>query len=322
MVLRKVMIASASADHLNVNAVLRDYVVEGFCHAFPEIETVGVPYDAAVTVASSMRPDLTVVFGSVMNDETDYYRLADVVHRGGGRLAFWLHDDPYEFDANGRIFPLADIIFTNDEASLDFYPVHIPVFHLPLGASEFAHYRKIDRRIAPDLYFCGHLFENRRKFLHELSNKISDFDHRIIAMGTGQPGTEMSWWSHVTVPNRNLAEFYASAVAVLNIGRDLNLANHQYGIRPSTPGPRTFEAAIAGAAQIFVGSGLEIVNYFEPSKEILLADSVDQFIDQWERLVKNRAASIEIGRRAQARAIAEHTYTQRVKTLVNRMISH
>ena len=239
MVLRKVMIASASPDRLNVNAVLREYVVEGFRRAFPEIETVGVDYEAAVTSASAMRPDLTVVFGSVMNDDTDYYRLADEVHRVGNRLAFWLHDDPYEFDANERIFPLADIIFTNDEASLDFYPIHVPVFHLPLGASELVHYRAIDRRMGPDLFFCGHLFENRRKFLCELSNKSSDFSKRIIAIGTGQPDAEMPWWSQVNLPNSSLPGFYASAVAVLNIGRDLNLANQRYGIRASTPGPRT-----------------------------------------------------------------------------------
>jgi spore maturation protein CgeB len=317
MVLRKVMIASASPDRLNVNAVLRDYVVDGFRRAFTEIEAVGVDYEAAVTTASTMRPDLTVVFGSVLNDDTDYNQLADEVHRAGNRLAFWLHDDPYEFDANARIFPLADIIFTNDEASLDFYPVDVPVFHLPLGASEFAHYRRIDRRIGPDLFFCGHLFENRRTFLRELSNNSPKFSERVIAIGTGQADVDMPWWSQVQLPNSSLPGFYASAVAVLNIGRDLNLANHKYGIRASTPGPRTFEAALAGAAQIFVGSGLEITKYFEPDKEILLADSVEQFVDQWERLIINRTSSIEIGRRAQARVIEHHSYKQRAKTMIN-----
>jgi spore maturation protein CgeB len=320
--MRKVLIASASPDHLNVNTALRNYVVEGFRHAFPEIDSVGVPYEAAVSAASSLHPDLTIVFGSIIIDGTDYYRLADTVRQGGGRLVFWLHDDPYEFDANERIFPLADVIFTNDESSLDYYPVDIPVFHLPLGGSELAHYRPVDRRIAPDLFFCGHLFENRRKFLRELSGKAPDFAQRIVAIGTGQPDRDMAWWSCTTVPNSALADFYASAVAVLNIGRDLSLANQRYGIRPSTPGPRTFEAAFAGAAQIYVAGGLEIAKYFEPGKEILLADSADEFFDQWDRLVQDRHASVEIGRRAQAMAIAHHSYAQRVKTLVALAANH
>jgi len=316
MTLHKVLIASASPDNVNVNSVLRDYVVEGFRRAFPDTESVGVPYEGALSAASAFRPDLTVVFGSLMIDGTDYYRLADVVHRNGGLLAFWLHDDPYEFDANERIFSLADIIFTNDEASLDFYPVDLPVYHLPLGTSELAHSRVVDRRVAPDLFFCGHLFENRQRFLQELFNKVPDCPGRVLAMGTAQPGIEPAWWSAATVPNRSLPDFYAAAVAVLNIGRDLSLANRRYMIKPSTPGPRTFEAACAGAAQIFVGSGLEVVNYFEPDREILLADSVDQFIVQWTRLVEDRTLSVEIGRRAQARALADHSYTQRAKTLM------
>jgi spore maturation protein CgeB len=171
-------------------------------------------------------------------------------------------------------------------------------------------------RVAPELFFCGHLFENRRKFLQALFERTPGFATRVLAMGTTEPGKEAPWWSSTTAPNRSLPDFYATAVAVLNIGRDLSLANQRYMIKASTPGPRTFEAACAGAAQIFVGDGLEIENYFEADREILLADSVDSFIVQWERLTADRALSLDIGRRAQARALADHTYASRAKTLV------
>ena len=36
-------------------------------------------------------------------------------------------------DTNDRVIPLTDVVFTNDAASLDYYPVAVRAHHLPLG---------------------------------------------------------------------------------------------------------------------------------------------------------------------------------------------
>ena len=313
---RKVLIASGSPDLLNTNTLLRGYVSEGFRRAFPDAQVTAVPYELAVSAARTLVPDLALVFGSVMIDGTDYDHLSEMVRRGGGRVAFWLHDDPYEFDANDRVIPLADVIFTNDEASLDYYPVEAGVHHLPLGGCPVTHLRAVEHRAAPDLFFCGHLFENRRKFLGQLADRVPDLDRRLIVIGSSDVDARVPGWYRATIPNIMLPDYYSTALSVLNIGRDLNLANRRYGICASTPGPRTFEAAFAGAAQIFVGDGLEIMDYFEPDREILLADSVDAFLDHFERLKRQPSLSLEVGRKAQERALSDHGYERRVKTLV------
>jgi spore maturation protein CgeB len=312
---RKVLIVSGSPDVLNTNTLLRGYVAEGFRRAFPEADIAAVPYELGVSAAQSLSPDLALVFGSVMIDGTDYDRLVDAVRRGGGCVAFWLHDDPYEFDANDRVIPLADVIFTNDAASLDYYPVTARVHHLPLGGCPITHFRAVEQRTAPDLFFCGHLFDNRRKFLDQLACRVADFERRLI-IGSSDVDARVPGWYRAAIPNTMLPAYYNTALSVLNIGRDLNLANRRYGIRASTPGPRTFEAAFAGAAQIFVGDGLEITDYFEPDREILLADSAEGFLEHFARLKREPALSLAVGRAAQERAMASHTYEQRVRTLV------
>lgn len=313
---QRILIVSGSPDHLNSNAVLRHYVAEGFALAHPTGACRAVAYDGAIAAARQWRPDLVVVFGSVMIDGTDYYHLADLTRRQGGKLVFWLHDDPHEFDMNERIVPLADAIFTNDEASLDYFSAAVPVFHLPMGGSPSAHFRPVIQRSGPELFFCGHVFPNRQAFLAELRRKTPDFSRRVQLLGSGWEIADIAEGLNIAIPNATMPDYYAASTAVLNIGRDYDLANGRFAIRSSTPGPRTFEAAFAGAAQIYVGDGLEIADSFEPGHEILLADDVDSFKAHWERLAADPALSLALGRAAQARAQRDHGYDSRVATLL------
>ncbi len=319
--LREVLVISGSPDQLNANAGLRDYVVEGLHAAQPAAQVLGVPYELGAQAISQRKPDLVVVFGSVILDTSDFAPLADLCRRQRARLVFWLHDDPYEFDMNERVVPYADAIFSNDLASVDHYPPTVPVFHLPLGASRLAHWRAIGPRSAPDLFFCGHAFENRLAFFEALATSVPAPRPQIQVFGTGWDTRRVPMAMNMKLANAALPDYYAAALAVANLGRDLNLANRRFSIRPSTPGPRTFEAAAAGAAQILLTDGLEITEYFTPDEEILVAQSADEFVTHWQRLLADRALSERLGRRAQQRALAEHGYEQRARTLLDALDS-
>lgn len=310
-----VLVISGSPDRLNANAGLRDYVVEGLHVALPAAQVLGVPYELGAQAVSQRKPDLVIVFGSVILDTCDFAPVAELCRRQRARLVFWLHDDPYEFDMNERVVPYADAIFSNDLASIDHYPPTLPVFHLPLGASHLAHWRPVGPRAAPDLFFCGHAFENRLAFFEALGASLPP-RARVQVFGTGWDTRRVPMAMNMPLPNAALPDYYATALAVANLGRDLNLANRRFSIRPSTPGPRTFEAAAAGAAQILLTDGLEITEYFVPDQEILVAQSTDEFIAHWQRLLADRAMSESIGRRAQQRALADHGYDSRARALI------
>jgi spore maturation protein CgeB len=98
--------------------------------------------------------------------------------------------------------------------------------------------------------------------------------------------------------------FNASALAVLNVSRDSMAA---YGYSPAT---RAFEAAGAGAC-VITDAWEGIAMFFEPGREILVAQNGPEVAEQLARLDPMEAR--RIGEAARARALAEHTYAQRVR---------
>ena len=110
----KVLICSASPDQVNQNAMLRNYVGRGFSEILTEDLVMTSSLDYAVEAAKTFHPDLVVVFGSCMPASADYTGLRGYCSRKGAVLVFWLHDDPYEFDFNYKIYQYADFVFSND----------------------------------------------------------------------------------------------------------------------------------------------------------------------------------------------------------------
>jgi spore maturation protein CgeB len=106
------------------------------------------------------------------------------------------------------------------------------------------------------------------------------------------------------VPTRDHNAFNATPLAVLNVARD-SMAS--VGFSPAT---RVFEAAGAGACLITdAWEGIEL--FLKPGEEILVARDGAEVAEHLAALTPDRAA--EIGRRALARVLAEHTYDRRAE---------
>lgn len=114
----------------------------------------------------------------------------------------------------------------------------------------------------------------------------------------------IGYLGHIYTRDHNA--FNASALAVLNVSRDSMAA---YGFSPAT---RVFEAAGAGACVITdAWDGIEL--FFEPGRDILIAETGPAVAELLARLSCEDAR--RIGAAARARALAEHTYAQRVSLL-------
>lgn len=315
--LKRALIVGGSSDELNTNSILRQFVAEGMQTAFPEALIVECGPDRARDHVRDLLPELVVIFGSIMLDDVDHLPAVETARRAGGRIAFWLHDDPYEFDSAYRALPMADVIFTNEVACLDFYPASVPVHHLPLGASIRHHFRPVTYRSGADLFFCGHMYRNRQDVLSgiESSSKLDAMN--VVFCGSSDSPIVSPHWTGLRLSNAALADFNNTSLSVLNIGRDLDLANARFDVKSATPGPRTFEAAMSGATQIFFGPGHEIERYFEPGQECLRASSHEELVDHVARLKREPTTSIAIGSAAQARARRDHSYADRAKVLVS-----
>jgi len=312
---RPIVVSSAAPDVLNSNAYLNYYAAAGFRAADPSRHVLVEAFERLEETIRLEQPELVFLMASCLPAEAHYGRLRHACDKTGSRLAFWLLDDPYEFDANIKASAVADAIFVSDLWSSWHYIAPCPVVHLPMAASPEAHFRPVTRRGGPAVFFCGVSFDNRTRLLRDLK-PLLETRHTVV-LGGGWDTGMLPFARNLRVGNETLPLYYNASDLVLNVGRRLNLANRNVGLAPSTPGPRTFEAAMGGAAQAFFVEGLEIEDYYEPGKEVLLFDTVGDFAAILERIADEPDFSLSVGRAAQARTLAEHTYAHRAATVLD-----
>lgn len=308
-----VLITGASPDNENRNTVLRNYVAEGFREAIGEQGVFHAPLEVALASVTRHRPQLVLCFGSCMPDDADHLALRRYCDESGAVLAFWMHDDPYEFDFNYRIKGIADLVFSNDRWAAQHYDDG-HARHLPLAASRSAHWRGLGTPKDIEVFFCGVAFGNRIRLVRDLKRVLGRVDTRIL--GDQWPESDLPFAKNRRIANDELSRNYSRALVTLNMGRDFNYANERYKLDPSTPGPRTFEAAMAGTTQMYFVEGLEIADYYEPGKEIVLYDSVVEFEEKLTWLLQDHDACLAIAAASQARTIADHTYENRARFIL------
>ncbi|MBV9074425.1 MAG: glycosyltransferase [Acidobacteria bacterium] len=129
-------------------------------------------------------------------------------------------------------------------------------------------------------------------------------DLRFILGGEGWSGKKLPpnvrWIGHVGTCDHNRVN--CSARMVLNINRDSMV---EVGFSPPT---RVFEAAGAAACLVTdAWTGIEM--FFEPGKEILVAESAEDIVSLLRNTTGDQAARIGLAMRE--RALRDHTYAQR-----------
>ena len=157
-----------------------------------------------------------------------------------------------------------------------------------------------------DVFFCGVAFPGRLRMLKDLS-AVLDRAHTEV-FGEGWDTDLLRFCKNDRLQPEQLPEYYASSAIVLNLGRDFHYANRKYQLAPSTPGPRTFEAAMAGACQFFFVDSLEILDYFHPDEEIVLFNDPTEFEARLTELLMDVVKRKQIGNAARTRCLSEHTY--------------
>lgn len=307
-----VIICGAAPDYVNNNRVLRAHVAEGFTELLGERAVYECSFESAGAAIDHFRPVFVLCFGSCMPDSSYLQYIANKTHACGGIFGVWLHDDPYEWDFNYRATECADIIFSNDSWATTHYD-HPRVMHVPLAASPNAHFRALGGRRIFDLYFCGAAFPNRVALMRALQREIEN--SVVVVEGVEWP-SDIAWAKNSRIPQSDIVDRYAQSLAVLNVGRQHDLANSQYQLVPTTPGPRTFEAAMAGAPQLFMVESLEIQRYYDPGSEIVLCDTARDVADVLEEWATDPQRAAEVARRAQCRTLAEHCYRHRAESIL------
>ena len=243
------------------------------------------------------------------------------LRRKGSLAAFWDVDAPATLDriANDlgdpfhALIPQFDIVFTYGggppvvEAYQGFGArACVPIYN---GLDPATHHPEPpEPRFACDLGLVANRLPDRERRIKEFFLAVAGelHDRRFLLAGAGWGDKpiprNVGYIGHLYTADHNA--FNASCLAVLNVSRD-SMASNGY-----SPATRVFEAAGAGACLITdAWHGIEL--FFEPGREILVAENGPAVAEQLARLTP--AAARRIGAAARARALAEHTYTQRVR---------
>jgi spore maturation protein CgeB len=184
----------------------------------------------------------------------------------------------------------------------------VPIYN---GLDPTTHFRvRRDERFAADLSLLANRLPDREARVEEFflypASRLPG--RRFLLGGNG-------WHDKPLPPNvghlghvytRDHNAFNCTATAVLNISRD---SMAMTGFSPAT---RVFEAA--GAAACLITDAWEgIEAFFEPGREILVAQDGAQVAELVESLTPERARAI--GEAAYARVLRDHTYAARVALL-------
>jgi spore maturation protein CgeB len=177
-----------------------------------------------------------------------------------------------------------------------------PAIHRPTGDAT-----------AWDLGYLGTYAADRQDALDQLLVQVAlrRPDSRFVVAGSLYPA-DLEWPPHVQriehVPPPDHGTFYNRQRFTLNLTRaDMR----RLGFSPSV---RLFEAAACGTVIISdVWEGLD--TFFAPHTEILPATTADEV--EWYLQHLPTAQRLEIGRRARARVLAEHTAAVRAAELVS-----
>lgn len=124
------------------------------------------------------------------------------------------------------------------------------------------------------------------------------------------------FWKHPlsfrpTVAAQAMGAVYARYLAALNI--------HARVVREGT-NMRTFECAGYGVPQLVERRpGLE--RFFEPDREILVFSSTEECVAQYKRLTGDVRLAGQLTENARRRVLADHTYKQRVLTMLKGLVT-
>ena len=169
---------------------------------------------------------------------------------------------------------------------------------------------KVDKEF--DVFFYGYGDKFRRDWMRELvgepSRRMPDVDF-VIAGADFQGDTGRArdlGYLPVNLVNHTISASHVS----------LNIARRPHATVRSSSTSRLFELASAGAA-IVTNPYDGIERWFEPGSELVVVSSADEAESAYRELLGSPERAADLGERARARVLEEHTFVHRARRLLD-----
>lgn len=267
----RVVVTSGTADAINTNQRLRLRIAHGFHQLGLSCQALAV--EQVPKVLGRQPVDLLLITGSIADPGVDLNWLVHKARSHGSDVVFWLHDDPYEFDLHWRLKGLDCVVFTNEPNCVEYYPAECRIHPLALAASPLDDLPEQTKNTEPqlDLGFCGVAFPQRIAVIRQLLRA----GFSLECWGDGWPDDLRGAFNRRLGPV-GLRGLYSRCRFVLNLGREVAIANRRHQLAASMPGPRTFEAGLLGAVQLYVGQSPRVRQYYKPEQGLIEVNSEEE----------------------------------------------
>ncbi len=245
-------------------------------------------------------------------------KVLEEVRKRGIITVMWFVEDCYRFQTWKHLAPYFDYWFViQKEAVRMIEAAGAPrVIYLPLACDPNIHRPlllspKEKEKYGSDISFLGAGYNNRTNMFATLVNR--DFKIWGTEWPTGMPFSKL-----VQDAGRRLEpEEYIKVFNASKINLNLHSSAERDGVEPNGDfvNPRTFELAACGAFQLADERTL-MPELFQIGKEMAVFHDRQEMIEQIDYYLARPQERMEIVQASRKRVLAEHTYGQRVKDML------
>jgi len=251
------------------------------------------------------RPDVMIALTHSVSEET----LLKLNHHGIRNIVWW-GDTPANMRKQGLLCKGWDHIFLKDK-----YAVY-KLKTLGLNAQFLAEamnpaWHKVTyKSIGNDIVFAGNTYDYR----HFLIRRLLDAGCKNIKLYGNRPPR----WADKDIKEVFQNKFIVKEEKSRVFGEGLACINSTAMSEGNSINCRTFEIAGAGGLQI-MEYRQAIEDCFEPGKEIVTYESIDELTDKISFYKNNVSASMSIRIAAHSRVVSSHTYQHRLNEIIQRL---
>ncbi len=258
-------------------------------------------------------PDLIFCVQGYMIPRDVLYEMSRI----GIPSAVWFVDEPYDVTRSAPLGTFFDYVFVQDASTVGIHQRYgnRNVHYLPHGFDDQeVHVADETASFLWDLSVVGMGFPRRQEAVNSI---IGQGD--ILVAGGNWDGFQdrRSVETRDVVPPHEAAEIYRRTRINLSIHRaEQDHATNTLACRAVSPNGSLFYVAGCGGFQLVDASRSAVQDAFEPDKEIVLYENLEDLREKVEFYLRNDDARQAVCRAAHRRAVEEHTYRHRLERVL------
>ncbi|AOX16210.1 glycosyltransferase [Kozakia baliensis] len=232
-------------------------------------------------------------------------------------MILWTFEDPFMRDFNVENADLFDFVFTNDPSCAEYY--RGKGHYLPLAASSSIHKRpvKAANDLDYDIFFAGTMWPNRVETLRHVIAAFPQARLKLICPGNEflppLPADLAELAIQRPVSHEAFVDFANASAVTLTMFRDY--ASHGDTSQATAPGPRFYELALAGTAQVVEAPESMGSVYFDEIDGIKLARDINGVVAAVAELLGDKKLRYRSASSAQKSVAAHHLYENRLRRM-------